>query len=287
MSWLQDRKTIADSYKELIDHNNSMLFVKMKENHEEIKDVYPLINFTIERITTVWFLTINDLVWDADIIDRTVLESLIKLMFISNVDGEERSKRLHEFWTDLSEINSLKQSEQAKKNLKEFSDEISQLAFSPLVLEETIEKELRAKWNRSERSRMSQKWSFSEILKSLLLNYRGKSFEMLIGLAHEYRIASHISHGDETGIGIIDERALRPENERNIAHQGHFIKLLSNCLAYATWTSLLVMDFLKEDQKQFMSNITKARRTEELEKKYQGQVFNDPDYDKYRKNDRV
>lgn len=283
MDWEKDKLTIIKQYYECIDANNRELFSRLNNDISKSKSIYNLVKFIDDRLSAVWFLTINDKLWDADIIDRSVLEALMKLNFIVYAPtDEEKQKRLNEFWNDLWEINSLKHSEHSKKHLKHFPDKLSQLAHLSVILTDKEEEELKSKWNRKDRKALEQKWSFSEILFSLIKDYKGQTFEMMIGLAHEYRMCSHIAHGDETGINIIAERKSRPADQRQIVNRGHFIKLLSNCLAYASWTSIVAMDFLKADKTFFFNNHSRIEQVKDLEKYYHEEVFNDPDYDKYK-----
>ena len=87
---------------------------------------------------------------------------MIKLLFITSVSGEEREQRIEEYWESLREINELKLSNQAKKNLEHFGDsEIHRVAYLPLILDDNIERELREKWPKPKRQKLEQKWSFS------------------------------------------------------------------------------------------------------------------------------
>ena len=122
------------------------------------------------------------------------------------------------------------------------------------------------------------------MLKSLIKDYKGQSFDMLIGLAFEYRMCSHIAHGDETAIGIITERKSRSPQKRQEVEIGHFIKLMSNCLAYSSWVSLIAMDFIKSDKTFFLKNHSRISSIKDLEKNYHEMVFEDSDYDKYRQH---
>ena len=237
----------------------------------------------MDRISTVWFLTQKDLLWDADIIHRTVLESMIKLLFIIYApDDAEGKKRLIEFWQELSEVNTLKHSEDAKILIEHFKEGMFHVSHGHMVLSEAEEAALRSKWNRKSRQALEQKWSFSEMLKSLKNNYKRQPFEMLAGLFYEYRFCSHIAHGDELGIGIIAERASRGPEESQIPHRGHFIKRLNDCLVYSSWLAVAVMDYIKEDKKFFFDNVGRIQAVQHLEAKYKNQVFEDPMYDKYR-----
>lgn len=46
------------------------------------------------------------------------------------------------------------------------------------------------------------------------LQNKGNSLENIVPLSYGYRMSSHVMHGDETGIQIINERNSRPEEEK-------------------------------------------------------------------------
>lgn len=246
--------------------------------------VLPIVEFILERIDATLLLTTENRVWDADIISRTVLETLMKLMFISYAEGEEKDIRLNEFWNSLSEINSIKQSEQAKKNLAHLggNKEIHHLAYSKIILPIELEKELKDKWPRSKRKIVEQKWSFSEIVSSLSKNFGGVPLPIFETLPHTYRMSSHIAHGDETGILIIRERNSRSSEDQYVANRAHYLRLLSDCLSYSNGTSISTMKFLNTSSSKFKDILLQAQNLQPLIEKYHAAVFNDPDYDSYR-----
>lgn len=287
MSWNQDKKLITERYFEVININNVELFGIIKENFDEINQVFPLIKFIISRLETVTSLTTNDRLWDAEIVLRSALETFVKYMFITTANGEERAQRIDEYWNLLSEISSLKQSMQAKRNLEFFGEsEIHRLAYSHLILPDNLEKELREKWPKPDRQRLEQKWSFSKIVLSISRDNKGTPLEMLTTLAHSYRMSSHVMHGDETGILIIEERESRTQEEQDKANAGHYLRLMSDCSVYSAFVAIETMNFLdlSDKKKFFFENQNQLNDIQELIEKYHGKVFDDPDYDKYRKN---
>lgn len=168
MNWNKDKQLITEIYFENININNIELFGIIKEHFDEINQVFPLINFIISRLETVTVLTTSDRLWDAEIVLRSALEMFVKFMFITTAKGEEMEQRINEYWNLLSEMSSIKQSKQAKMNLEFFGEsEIHRLAYSPLILSENLEQELRKKWSKQDRQRLEQKWSFSEIVLSI------------------------------------------------------------------------------------------------------------------------
>lgn len=286
MNWTEDRIEITQKYFEVINLNNLELIGIIKENLKEINPIYPLIKFVLSRLETVTILTTDDRIWDAEIVLRSALETFIKIVFITtSKDKEEQTKRINEYWNSLAEINKLKQSEQGKKNLKIFGDsEIHRLAYLPLVLSEDEENEIREKWSKKERQQIEQKWSFTEMVISISKAYEGQPLEMLMALTHSYRMSSHLIHGDETGIQIIDERESRTKEEYEKANIGHYLRLLSDCSVYCAFLGIETANFLKLKKKKkfFFENQEKLNEVQILIEKYQGRVFDDKDYDKFR-----
>ena len=284
MSWGTDKQIIIERYFEIININNIELFGIIHKNLDKINQVFPIIKFIISRLETVSILTTSERLWDAEIVLRSALETFLKFMYISSSDGDERVKRIDEYYNLLSEINRLKQSEQAKINLSFYSDsEVNRLAHLPQILD-TEEEKLRIKWPKSDRQRLEQRWSFSEIIRSISRSNKGKSLEAIITLTHTYRICSHIMHGDETGVLMIEERESRPEKEFDKATRGHYLRLLNDCSIYCSLMAIETMNYLglNEEKRTFIEIQNQLKDIENLEQKYRGKVFDDPDYVKYR-----
>jgi hypothetical protein len=283
MNWLEDKKYITERYFEAINICNVELYGRIKNHLDEVRPIYPLIGFIIERLVTVTDLTTRDRIWDAEIVHRTALETFIKFLFITSAKKEEQQLRLNEYWNDLEEINRLKQSEQAKKNLAQFGHiEIMRLASAPNVVSHEEEIRLRTKWTKVNRQKLEQKWAFSEILNSLIEDYKGQPMEMFIGLAHSYRMASHVGHGDETGILIIVEREQRSEEQKDIANFAHYLRLMSDSFSYCMWTATETMHFINDDPNFFLELNTSLNDIRKLSHQYSLKLYDDPDYDKYR-----
>lgn len=279
----EDKQIITERYFEAINICNIELFGRIKEEQDKIKPLYPIIAFIVDRLCTVTNLTIQNSVWDAEIVYRCALETFMKYIFITSADEQEQTIRLKEFWDDLAEIKLIKLCEQAKKKLHIFGDsEISRLAYSPLLLPEQEEAILKTKWPKVKRQQLEQKWSFTEIVISLAKNYRGNPLESFLGFTHPYRMASHVSHGDETGILIIQERQSRPSEERDIADFAHYLRLLSDSFMFTSWTAIEAVRFLKQDSKYFFDLQKSLADIQILIEKYHLKVFDDPLYNKYR-----
>ena len=279
----EDRIKISESYVDAINKSNLELFDFMKKYKDQVRSVSPLVEFIIERLCSVVQLAIQGCNWDAEIIYRSALEALIKLTFICSATEAEREIRLKEYWQDLREVNSIKQSEQAKRNLELYGhDEIMKLMFTPMILDNEREKYLRTKWSKKQRQALEQKWSFTEMIMFLSKNYFGSSERRFIGLGHEYRYASHVTHGDETGVLIIKERQQRTKAEEDIANLAHCTKLLSNSFRFCCAIGNQIT-FLAKQETVFYSDLNNSMvEIDALGDKYLKMLQEDSVYDKYR-----
>lgn len=283
--WITDKPIIEDTYIKTI--NNCIVKLKcIIDCNPQLAPIYPLAKFTMDRLHSVLTLTVNFMIWDAEILLRSAIESLIKLAFICSAESKDEQKtRLNEYWRDLAEILELKESDQAKKNLSTLPDsEEHKVAFLPIILSEERELELRQKWTKKKRQQLEQKWSFTEILNSLSKNYKGKPEPIFNLLSYSYRTSSHITHGDETGVLIIQERDSRSVEEQEKAYNGHYLRLLSDILTLSTQVAFECISFIgkPEELRFFVENLNNVKEVEHLECKYKGRVFDDAIYDKYK-----
>lgn len=183
-------------------------------------------------------LDLNHL-WDAQIVARSVLEALTKLLFIAGADLPERQERIREYWDDLAELNSLKQSEAARRMIgwSRGKREL-EVPYMPLVLDTSIENTLKKKWPKSKRQKLEQKWSYTEMTKWLSTNLNSDAPDALTPLSWHYRMSSNLIHADESGVGIVLERESRTDEEIEQVETAHFSMLASDSVMFvliAAW----------------------------------------------------
>jgi hypothetical protein len=235
-------------------------------------------------MNTVTVLTQNDLLWDADIVVRSALETLVKFAFIADAEEVERPQLLQEFWYDLSEIYTIKLSDQARKNLAyaEEGDELQRLSHTPQVLSEEEEARLRAKWPKGDRTRLEQKWSFTGIVAKLAKKNKGTPQGAIELATHTYRMSSHIAHGDEMGINLIRERKSRSPQEQEDITISHYLRLVRDAFHYCALMALYTCKYLKADPSFFIELNESLKKYDADIKAYQMVPFNDKIYDKYK-----
>ena len=189
-----------------------------------------LFSFIYDRQDAQLLLLQEDRVWDAQMLARPILEAVTKLLFITIAPKSERDIRIREYWNDLSDINSIRQSEIAKILIQEGSTEAARLPFYKLVLTESEESVLRSKWPKKRRQELESKWSYIEMTRWLESNINDEFTKTLSPLSHYYRMSSHLLHADESGIGIVIERSQRHEQERNLAIRAHLAMHISDAI---------------------------------------------------------
>lgn len=261
-----------------------MLTLNKHNVHEDkfLSNIYNILKFISERNITVTILAQNNLLWDGQIILRTVLEASMKLFHLCNCPETERNDRLNQYLNDLDEIHSMKQSEIAKKIvLANEGNSESSIFFSPMILSTEKEEMLKQKWPRQKRKALEQKWSFSEILMAQS-QFFGEKKELLFSLFHPYKLSSHLIHADETGIGIIAERASRSAEEKHKIELYHFCCIMSWSYHYLHLCGMTVGALLKEDIKPLADIYSELEPIHAQIELYGKAVTADPDYDKFR-----
>lgn len=219
------------SFKETIDllHNSicNLTIIKDDEFYQLLRSYYSFIH---DRTQTLFLLVQNNCLWDADIILRPIAECTVKFAYISSFEESIRNEKVREFWEDLAEINRLKQSNQASQIIE--LTNINSKFLSDIVLNEENKNILSAKWPKKTRQQKEQHWSYNEMIKTISINY---DFKELVGLARNFTQSSHLIHADETALGVIRDRELRNEEQKEALMNLHEVRLLSDCVAFYSW----------------------------------------------------
>jgi hypothetical protein len=255
--------------------------LNLKEN-QFAANIYNLIKFIGERSISITILVQNNLLWDAQIMMRCVQEATMKVSFLCNCSEEEKKQRLKEYLYDLEEINSLKRSVIAKRIASSFQqDSLMILPFKPLILNTDKEELLRAKWPSKQKRKLEQKWSYSEMMKEQA-NTMKEFQQVFLSLAHPYKISSHLLHADETAIGIIAERSLRNEEEKEKIETSHFCSLMSDSLNYLMVCGFSLCNAFKKDPAPFSKIYKDLEPVFENIEILEARVYEDPAYNKFK-----
>ena len=197
--------------------------------------------------------------WDADVLNRSVAEGLVKLVFILKSPVNDQANLAEEFWITMPENAELRRSDRAKEILDAAAGrgKDSWKPIEELVLNDVQVNAILSKSNRAERKRLEQKWSFSEILKFFAASNDEKVRPLAL-LAYNYGMNSHLVHKDGDGVGMIWERATRDDERREAVVNGHIARGISDICSFALFRAYYV----------FMAGGRDFEVVKTLEKKY-------------------
>lgn len=221
------RKSFIETIDSLHEKICELTLVENTDFYQLLREYYTFIH---NRTQTLFLLVQNDCLWDADIILRPIAECTVKFAFVSSFDNEIRNAKVREFREDLAEINTLKQSNQAKQIIE--LTEIESKFLSDIVLEDSKYRILSEKWTKSIRQKTEQPWSYNEMIKTISKNY---DFKEILGLARNFTQSSHLIHADETALEVIKDRENRTPEQKEALMNLHEVRLLSDCVAFYFW----------------------------------------------------
>lgn len=197
--------------------------------------------FIHERIDSMQILISYNCLWDADILLRPIAEACVKLAYISCFNDENgNNEKVKEFWTDLSEINRLKESKQVVQILTETKIESNTL--NDLIIHKEEEIALREKWTKSNRQKIEQSWSYNEMIKTISKEVNHREIFLL---NRNFTISSHLIHADETALGVIQDRKIRENKDKLLSQNSHIGRLYNDSITLYLWILKLTADFYK------------------------------------------
>lgn len=182
------------------------------------------LDFYSQRCIAISHLLQANLLWDAELVFRSALESAVKTLFVLAASDVERHARLTEFREHLSGIEIYRYRNRAAATAS--ANQASGRMASALKV--TAEEDLEQKSIRTKAARktLEQKWAFSEITKSLSVGKRGEpELSLLRNLSHSYGVASHFLHADQLAIHLAVDRELREPHVKELLESLHFTEM--------------------------------------------------------------
>ncbi len=225
--------TILENSLTIVRYSNSSL-VNVSEKLRKIDEklyffAYHYLRFANQRLTFIYFLSNNGNRYDTQIIFRTFLECLTRLIYITYKDSHDGIKTaLEEIFIDLSDIQFLRTS----TNLAPLSGNTSfpQNSSNMWRAAKTTSEEgneVRTRTTGKDRSRINHKYSFSEMVREISTSRAGPLAEFNVML-HSYNQASHIAHADLMGINLVEDFESREEDEGYLMSFAHRSSMISD-----------------------------------------------------------
>lgn len=220
----------ADEYLKSLFYKLSPLY---KKEHGENQDVVvPLFTSLHSTSESILILLLNQAIFDADVLLRTVMEGTIKYCYLMTGTVDEKKDKYTEYkikLTDIDKILDHNKAVEAVDILKEFSKN----STKPLELSVLSDKELSAlsgKYPKKDRDALKRKWSYQALLRSLA--HTNPEYEAQFGTLSTYSLTSHFCHYDWTGVSSRNAQIMDSVNPDAIVFDiMHCNRILSNVMS--------------------------------------------------------
>lgn len=171
--------------------------------------------------------------WDADLINRAVMEGSLKLAYMLHGSIQEVEEKVYEYWDVLPVFSVIRHSEHAKSFLADVPnpDAPEWKPFHELLVEPSTINAIRSKYSRRDRQIIEEQWSFSGICKAFSAS-ENAGLRRLAGLAHGYTMSSHLLHKDADGIGMVWDRKMREPHRQTAVVMGHSARIISDICSF-------------------------------------------------------
>lgn len=194
--------------------------------------VVPLFTSLHSTSESILILLLNQAIFDADVLLRTVMEGTIKYCYLmtgTESEKEEKYAEYKEMLTDIDKLSDHHKSVEAVDILKEFSMN-STKPFEISILSDEELKTLSEKYPRKERDALKRKWSYQSLLRSLAREY--PEYKAQLGTISTYSLASHFCHYDWTGLSSRNDHIMNSvKPDAIIFDVMHCNRILSNVLS--------------------------------------------------------
>lgn len=172
--------------------------------------------------------------WDADFVNRAVLEGSLKYVFMLLGTKPEIAEKVSEYWDVLPLFAAVRRSERLTKFLAAVPnpEAVEWMPYREMILDEVNIETIRSRYGRSQRAALESKWSFSGI-SQYFLKSSDASARLLGHLAHGYGMSSHLLHKDGDGIGMVWDRHRRDSQRQRAVRLAHAARITSDVATFA------------------------------------------------------
>jgi hypothetical protein len=169
--------------------------------------------------------------WDAELAMRTTVEASLKFCYLLQAP-HTFAERYREYAHDLYDIGRLRD----HGKISGFISELSKLPSRELrpltdrLLDPAELAKLQARLPKPVRAAVEGRWGFTGMIGAL---HRSNDplFEGVLGMAHNYSMASHIMHADPIGTMMPLERDRRSPTARDASHAVHLARIIVDAVS--------------------------------------------------------
>ena len=208
----------------LIQYDN----IKKCKLNKSIIDILTRLNwhcFTLTQscMELVW----PGFVWQVEILERSLLEATIKLIYIA-IDKSTINQKVDEFQNVISGINQYKR----RKEMLEFLDNIHiNSDVDEHILRNVTKYDVKMNINQRKRKKIIEKWTFNSMTKEID-SYKIDGFDKLKYFQNFYSNTSHYLHVDIDCLDLIWARDNIEEKEREAITLAHMGRELTDMYAF-------------------------------------------------------
>lgn len=179
--------------------------------------------------------------WDAEIINRSIIEGVVKYIFMLQGSEDEVLQKVKEYWEILPSYASVKRSDRVSSLLQAVNPDglYNWRSLEDLKLTESDVYSIRDGTNKHQRKLLEQKWSFSTIIQDFSKS-GNKILEPLVHLAHNFGMSSHLIHKDGDGVAMIWERCTRDDIHQEAVKFSHIARAISDLCTFADVRSIFL-----------------------------------------------
>jgi len=197
------------------------------------------IMLTQSCMSLIW----SGFVWQAEILERSLLEATIKLIYIS-IDKSNIDQKVDEFQNIISDINQYKR----RKEVIEYLDGISIDNDVDKHIFQTITKDnVEMKFNKNERKKILEKWTFNLMTKEID-SYKIDGFDKLKYFLNYYSSTSHYIHVDIDCLNLIWDRNNRGDKEEELLTLAHMRRELTDLYLFNAMRTLSLLRLYNIDK---------------------------------------
>jgi len=249
--------------------------------------IHPLIRFVSTQLyLSCQFSTESSLLlikegqeWDAEIINRSIIEGVVKYIYMLQGSEDEMLTKVTEYWETLPDFSAIKRSDRVTALLNEVPDDISSnwRGLKDLKLSDDEVMSLRDGSNKHERKLLEQKWSFSNIVQTFSKS-SDENLSLLVHLAYNFGMSSHLIHKDGDGVAMIWERCTRETNRQKAVKLGHMARTISDLCSFAEMRTVFLFKSCNE-KLDFTGKLKESYSVLFYELKEAGENFNKVEYE--------
>ncbi len=188
--------------------------------------------------------------WDADILNRSVMEGTVKYVYLLFGSNERVKEKAVEYWEILPDYSSIRRHEKLQSFLDTIENPDSEewLPLRKLLLSNDDIEKLRNGTNRKERKNLEQQWSLFGMT-TYLKKKDPDRLGLLVHLAHNYGMSSHLIHKDGDGVGMVWERYRRTKEDQISVKLGHCARIVSDICTFSKLRLLQLLKFCNQETK--------------------------------------